>query len=68
MPSRLKCQQAAVVDIGVFGGFPLQNAIQNEEPIHLRCSGNQLGMAMVQVETVVIHRFDFDILVQDLRQ
>jgi hypothetical protein len=30
------------------------------------CSGNQLAMAIVEMETVVIHRFDFDILVHDL--
>jgi len=34
----------------------------NEEPIDLRCSCNQLAMVIVEVETVVIHRFDFDIL------
>jgi hypothetical protein len=67
MPSRLKCQQAAVIDIGVFGRFPIQNSLQNEDSIDLRCSGNQLAMAMVKVETIVIHWFDFDILVHDLR-
>jgi hypothetical protein len=62
-----KWQHAAFVDIGVFGGFPFQNSIQNEEPIDLRCSANQLAIAIVEVETVVIHRFNFDILVHDLR-
>jgi len=53
----LKCQQAAVVfDISVFGWFRshIQNAIQNEKPIGLRCSHNQLPMAIAEVETVVI--------------
>jgi hypothetical protein len=44
MPSRLKCQQAAVVvvDISVFGQFrsSIPHALQNELPIHLTCSGN----------------------------
>jgi len=67
MPSCLTCQQAAVIDIGVFGQFLIQNSVQNELPIDLRCSGNQLAMAIEPVETVVIHRFNFDILVHDLR-
>jgi len=67
MPSRLECQQAAVINIGVFGPLPIQNAIQNEEPIELRYSGNQFAMAIVAVETLVIHRFDFQVLVHDLR-
>jgi hypothetical protein len=71
MPSHLKCQQAAVVvvDMGVFGRFgrSIQNAIQNESRIDLRCSGNQLAMVIVKVETVLIHQFDFDVLVHDLR-
>jgi hypothetical protein len=70
MPSHLKCQQAAVVvvDMGVFGRFgsSIQNAIQNESRIDLRCSGNQLAMVIVKVETVLIHQFDFDVLVHDL--
>jgi hypothetical protein len=61
MPSHLLCLQAAVVliDIGVFGRFRslIQYAIQNEESIDLRCSGNKLAMAIVEVETTVIHRF-----------
>jgi len=63
MPSRLKGQKAAVVDIGIFGRF--QSSIQNESPINLMCSGNQFAMAIVEVETVVIHRFNFDVLVHD---
>jgi len=65
MSSRLKCQQAAVVDIGGFGGYC--SLIQNEQPIDLRCSGNQLAMAIVEVETVVIHQFNIDVLVHELR-
>jgi hypothetical protein len=53
--------------MGVFGQFLLENAIQNEEPIDLRCSGNHFAMATIEVKTVVIHRFDFDVLVHDLR-
>jgi len=45
----------------------MKNMIQNKEPIELRCSGNQRVMAIVGVETIVIHQFDFDILVHDLR-
>jgi hypothetical protein len=69
MSSLLKCQQAAVVDIGGFGRSrsAIQNSIQNEESVDLRCSGNQLAVAIVEVETVVIHRLDFDVLVHDLR-
>jgi hypothetical protein len=53
------------VDIGIFGR--LRSAMQNEEPIDLMCSGNQLAMSIGEVETVGIHRFNFDILVHDLR-
>jgi hypothetical protein len=68
-PSCLECQQAAVVDIGIVDRFwsAIQNSIQNKEPINLRSSGHQLVMAIVEIEPVVIHRFDFDILVNDLR-
>ena len=45
----------------------MQNSIQNEQPINQRCSVNQRAMAIVEVETVVIYRFDFDVLVHYLR-
>jgi hypothetical protein len=69
MPSRLKFQQGVVIDMSVFGRFlsSLQNAIPNESHINLRCSGNQLAVAIVEVETVVSYWFDFDVLVHDLR-
>jgi len=69
IPSCLKCKQAAVIaDIGVFGRFrsAIQNSIQNEQPIGLRCSGNQVSIAIIEVETVVIYCLNFDVLVHDL--
>lgn len=65
MPSRLSCQQGAVVGFSVFGG--LWSSIQNEESIHPRCSGSQLGLAILQVETIVIHWFHFDVLAHHLK-
>jgi hypothetical protein len=41
--------------------------MQNEEPIDLRCSGYELAITIVEVETVGIHWFDFDVLVHELR-
>jgi len=72
MPICNKSQQAAavVVDISVvdrrFQNL-IQNSIQNEQPINLMCSGNEIAMAIDEVETVVIHRLDSDVLVHDLR-
>jgi hypothetical protein len=66
MPSRPKCHLATVVNIGVFSQFLIKNLIQNTKPINLRCSGNPQAKAIAEVETVVIHRFDFDVVVYDL--
>jgi hypothetical protein len=69
MPIRIKCQQAAVVDIGVFSRSrsSIQNLMQNKESIDLGCSGNQLAMPIIEIETIVMDWFDFDVLVLDLR-
>jgi hypothetical protein len=58
-----------VVDIGVFGRSwsPIQSAMQNELPIDLSCSGYQHAMVILEVETLVIQRFNIDFLVDDLR-
>jgi hypothetical protein len=45
----------------------MPNLIQSPVPIHLRCSGNHVALAILEVETIVIYRFDFDVLVHDLR-
>jgi len=59
---------AVVVDIGVFSRFQsaIQNSIHYEQPIHLRCSGNQCVVAIAEVETIVIHQLNFAILGDDL--
>jgi len=41
--------------------------MQNEYLIDLRYSGNQFAIAIVEVETVVIRWFDFDVLLHDLK-
>jgi len=38
-----------------------------ELPIDMRWSGNEHAMAIVEIEIVVIHQFDFDVLVVDLK-
>jgi hypothetical protein len=51
--------------MGVSGRF--LRSIQAQQPVNLKCSGNQLAMVILEGETVVIHQFDFDVLVHDLR-
>jgi len=70
MPRRQNCCHAAVAvaDVGVFGWFQslFQNAISNIYLINLRWRGNWFDMAILGIDTVVIHLFDCDIIVGEL--
>jgi len=65
MPSMLKCQPAAViVNISVFSWS--QSSIYKKQPTDIRCCGNQFAIMSEVVNTLVIHGFNFDIVVHRL--
>jgi len=54
-----------LVNICVFSQFWC--SVQREYPIDLKCSGNHSATVIVEVDTILIHKFDYNVLLRDVR-